>query len=101
MPEVYTERLVREADACEMRNGAPPPAGGKSAPAAPTGAADAPPHGKTILLWPGGAPKAVGNTPEDTPTLTIYPFTSLGADRASELAAPAGTIGLRPIKACI
>lgn len=29
-------------------------------------------HGKTILLWPGGAPKAVGKTPEDTPTLTIF-----------------------------
>jgi len=50
----------------------PPPAGGKSAPAPPTAAADAPPHGKTILLWAGGAPKAVGKTPEDTPTLTVF-----------------------------
>ena len=29
-------------------------------------------HGKTILLWPDGAPKAVGKKPEDTPTLTIF-----------------------------
>jgi len=29
-------------------------------------------HGKTILLWPGGAPQAVGKTPEDMPALTIF-----------------------------
>jgi acetyl esterase/lipase len=29
-------------------------------------------HGKTVLLWPDGAPKAVGKTPGDIPTLTIY-----------------------------
>jgi len=34
--------------------------------------ADAAGAGKTVLLWPEGAPKAVGKTPEDTPTLTIY-----------------------------
>jgi acetyl esterase/lipase len=26
----------------------------------------------TVLLWPNGAPGAQGNSPEDTPTLTIY-----------------------------
>lgn len=29
-------------------------------------------QGKTVPLWPEGAPKAVGNKPEDTPTLTIF-----------------------------
>jgi acetyl esterase/lipase len=44
----------------------------KAAQAAPAANADAVSHGKTILLWPGGAPRAVGKTPEDTPTLTIF-----------------------------
>ncbi len=30
------------------------------------------PHGKTVLLWPGGAPQAVGKTPEDMPALIIF-----------------------------
>ena len=38
----------------------------------PAAKPDAVDHGKTILLWPNGAPKAVGKTPEDTPTLTIF-----------------------------
>jgi acetyl esterase/lipase len=29
-------------------------------------------QGKTELLWPGGAPGALGNADEDRPTLTIY-----------------------------
>jgi acetyl esterase/lipase len=34
--------------------------------------ADAPSPGKTVPLWPEGAPKAVGKSPQDTPTLTVY-----------------------------
>lgn len=34
--------------------------------AQPTAAAD------TVLLWPEGAPEAIGNAPEDRPTLTIH-----------------------------
>ncbi len=30
------------------------------------------PAANTILLWPGGAPGALGTGPADTPTLTIY-----------------------------
>ena len=29
-------------------------------------------HGPTMPLWPGKAPGAVGDTPDDTPTLTVY-----------------------------
>jgi acetyl esterase/lipase len=38
----------------------------------PIAKADAVSHGKTIVLWPEGAPKAVGKEPGDTPTLTIF-----------------------------
>ena len=31
---------------------------------------------QTILLWPGGAPSAQGDTDQDKPSLTIYPTTS-------------------------
>jgi acetyl esterase/lipase len=44
---------------------------GAQAPAA-AGSSDTVSHGKTILLWPGGAPQAVGKTLEDTPTLTVF-----------------------------
>jgi len=47
-------------------------AGAGSQPAGGTPSGDAVSHGKTILLWPGGAPKAAGKSPEDTPTLTIF-----------------------------
>jgi len=30
------------------------------------------PNGKTELLWPNGAPGALGNEPNDKPTITIY-----------------------------
>lgn len=42
-----------------------------AAPATPP-VPDAPPAGKTVLLWTEGAPKAVGKTPADVPTLTVY-----------------------------
>lgn len=38
----------------------------------PAAKPDAATRGETVLLWPGGAPKAAGKTPEDTPTLTIF-----------------------------
>jgi acetyl esterase/lipase len=39
---------------------------------AQTAAPDGAESHKILLLWPEGAPKAVGKTPEDTPTLTIF-----------------------------
>ncbi len=45
------------------------PASSQPAAAAKLDASD---HGKTILLWPGGAPRAVGKTPGDTPTITVF-----------------------------
>jgi acetyl esterase/lipase len=47
-------------------------AGAGSQPAGGAANGDAVSHGKTILLWPGGAPKAAGKSPEDTPTLIIF-----------------------------
>jgi acetyl esterase/lipase len=38
----------------------------------PLAKVDAGLSGKTVLLWPQGAPKAVGKTPADVPTLTVY-----------------------------
>lgn len=38
----------------------------------PLAKVDAVSHGKTIVLWPEGAPKAVGKEPGDTPTLTVF-----------------------------
>jgi acetyl esterase/lipase len=46
-------------------------------------------HGTTIPLWPAGAPKALGKTPEDTPTLTIF-LPSKNSTRTGVLIAPGG-----------
>jgi acetyl esterase/lipase len=45
--------------------------------------------GKTILLWPQGAPKAVGKTPADVPTLTIY-LPAHNTTKTGVLIAPGG-----------
>ena len=45
--------------------------------------------GKTILLWPEGAPKALGKTPEDTPTLTIF-LPAKNTTKTGVLIAPGG-----------
>lgn len=46
-------------------------------------------HGTTIPLWPAGAPKALGKTPEDTPTLTIF-LPAKNTTRTGVLIAPGG-----------
>ena len=46
-------------------------------------------HGKTILLWPDGAPKAAGKAAEDTPTLTIY-LPAKNTTKTGVLIAPGG-----------
>jgi acetyl esterase/lipase len=46
-------------------------------------------QGKTILLWPDGAPKAAGKTAQDTPTLTIY-LPAKNTTRTGVLIAPGG-----------
>lgn len=45
--------------------------------------------GKTLLLWPQGAPKAVGKTPADVPTVTIY-LPAHNTTKTGVLIAPGG-----------
>ncbi len=45
--------------------------------------------GKTLLLWTEGAPKAVGKTPADTPTLTVY-LPAKNTTRTGVVIAPGG-----------
>ena len=45
--------------------------------------------GKTVLLWLQGAPKAVGKTPADVPTLTIY-LPAYNTTKTGVLIAPGG-----------
>lgn len=68
--------------------------GAKSVPSAPqpqaaTVNADTVSKGKTILLWPDGAPKAAGKAPEDTPTLTIF-LPAKNTTKTGVLIAPGG-----------
>src|SRR5919202_4288148 len=46
--------------------------------------------GASIILWPGGAPGAVGNTPEDIPTLTPYLPPKEKATGAAVVVCPGG-----------
>ena len=46
-------------------------------------------HGKTVLLWPGGAPNAVGKTSGDIPALTIF-LPAGNATRTGVIVAPGG-----------
>ena len=47
------------------------------------------PEGKTLLLWPAGAPKAAGKAPEDTPTVTIF-LPEKNSTRTGVIIAPGG-----------
>ena len=58
-------------------------------PAQTTPNADAVSHGKTILLWPDGAPKAAGKTPGDTPTLTVF-LPAKNTTKTGVIVAPGG-----------
>src|SRR5713226_4744488 len=49
-------------------------------------------HGdrETVLLWPDGAPGAVGREPEDKPKLTLYPVPAARANGAAVVVCPGG-----------
>ena len=47
-------------------------------------------HGKTMLLWPAGAPGAVGDAEEDKPTLTVYLPTGPNVTKTGVVVAPGG-----------
>lgn len=59
---------------------------GQQAPAVSTEA----PAGKTLLLWPNGAPGAQGNEDVDKPTLTVYLPSGPNATRTGVVVAPGG-----------
>jgi acetyl esterase/lipase len=46
--------------------------------------------GKTMLLWPAGAPGAVGDADDDKPTLTVYLPTGPNATKTGVVVAPGG-----------
>jgi acetyl esterase/lipase len=54
-----------------------------------TATVQAAPEGKTLLLWPAGAPKAVGTKPEDVPTVTIF-LPEKNSTRTGVIIAPGG-----------
>ena len=45
---------------------------------------------RTVLLWPDGAPGALGNAPEDKPSLTIFPQTGSGSVPTAVVVCPGG-----------
>ena len=48
--------------------------------------------GKTMLLWPGGAPGAVGEADDDKPTLTVYlPAEGANTTKTGVVVAPGGS----------
>src|SRR5712692_1530258 len=49
-------------------------------------------HGEreTVLLWPEGAPRALGREPEDKPKLTLYPVPAARANGAAVIVCPGG-----------
>src|SRR5437899_7694688 len=49
-------------------------------------------HGdrETVLLWPDGAPGALGREPEDKPKLTLYPVPAARANGAAVVVCPGG-----------
>ena len=55
---------------------------GQQAPVAATG--------KTLLLWPAGAPGAQGTAEEDQPTLTVYLPSGVNATKTGVVVAPGG-----------
>ena len=56
-------------------------------PEQPTGATE---PGKTILLWPAGAPAALGDEDADKPTLTVFLPAAANATRTGIVIAPGG-----------
>lgn len=48
------------------------------------------PAGKTLLLWPNGAPGAQGNDDVDKPTLTVYLPAAANATKTGVVVAPGG-----------
>jgi acetyl esterase/lipase len=46
--------------------------------------------GKTVLLWPAGAPGAVGDADDDKPTLTVYLPTGPNVTKTGVVVAPGG-----------
>src|SRR6266702_4019981 len=46
--------------------------------------------GKTLLLWPAGAPGAVGDGDDDKPTLTVYLPAGANATKTGVVVAPGG-----------
>jgi acetyl esterase/lipase len=49
-----------------------------------------PAHAQDILLWPNGAPGALGDRPEDKPSLTSYVSTSQAATGSAVIVCPGG-----------
>jgi acetyl esterase/lipase len=47
-------------------------------------------HGPTMPLWPDKAPGALGDTPDDTPTLTVYLPTMPNPTKTGVVVAPGG-----------
>src|SRR5262245_7835090 len=45
---------------------------------------------KEIVLWPDGAPGALGTAPKDIPTLTLYPSSTARPDGATIVIFPGG-----------
>lgn len=50
-------------------------------------------HHDPVVLWPDGAPGALGNEPHDTPTLTPYPAKERTGLRAAVVICPGGGYG--------
>ncbi len=48
---------------------------------------------QTLLLWPDGAPGAVGELPQDRPTMTVYPVSRGSANRCGVVVCPGGGYG--------
>src|SRR6185437_6033821 len=46
--------------------------------------------GKTMLLWPGGAPGAKGDADTDKPTLTVFLPSGVNATKTGVVIAPGG-----------
>src|ERR1700681_2599960 len=59
-------------------------------PAAPASANGQLTKGKTMLLWPGGAPGALGDAEDDQPTLTVYLPAGPNATKTGGVVAPGG-----------
>lgn len=56
-------------------------------------AQQAPPEPRVELLWPGGAPGALGDAPEDQPSITIHPPPPGTANGTAVVVVPGGGYG--------